>query len=141
MALKVNMSVIVTMAMVNPLGTKSQPWARLRNGFQPAVTANADVLCFRPAVVEESIRIAKINFLHSLLCNRRCFWYFYIQRRFGASVFRRRALGRRSMRVMFSHNQRRVDWPGIDPEKRGTNQGLGTKRGTTVRFLQQLTGA
>src|SRR5690242_49825 len=29
-------------------------------------------------------------------------------------------------------------WPD---DKRGTNEGLGTKRGTTVRFLRVLTGA
>ena len=43
--------------------------------------------------------------------------------------------------AMFAHNQRRMDWLNADPEKRGTNEGLGTKRGTTVRSLQQLTGA
>lgn len=31
--------------------------------------------------------------------------------------------------------------PTPPDEKRGTKEGLGTKRGTAVRFLQQLTGA
>lgn len=33
------------------------------------------------------------------------------------------------MRVTFFHNRRRMDWPGIDPKKRGTNEGLGLNEG------------